>query len=110
MAYTDMRGLPISTTSSEALAAYERGVDLFLRWRGGALEALNAATNHDPHFALAHCTKAFMGWRMGNVNVALDGYRGAMAAANDLHTEREQLHVQAVDAMHRGEPLRRMSY
>jgi tetratricopeptide (TPR) repeat protein len=105
MAYTDMRGLPISTTSSEALAAYERGVDLFLRWRGGALEALNAATNHDPHFALAHCTKAFMGWRMGNVNVALDGHRGAMAAANDLHHEREQLHVQAVDAMHRGEPL-----
>jgi tetratricopeptide (TPR) repeat protein len=105
MAYTDMRGLPISTTSSEALAAYERGVDLFLRWRGGALEALNAATNHDPHFALAHCTKAFMGWRMGNVNVALDGHQGAMAAANDLHSEREQLHVQAVDAMHRGEPL-----
>jgi tetratricopeptide (TPR) repeat protein len=100
-----MRGLPISTTSSEALAAYDRGVDLFLRWRSGALEALNAATNHDSRFALAHCTKAFMGWRMGNVNVALDGHQGAMAAANDLHSEREQLHVQAVDAMHRGEPL-----
>ena len=28
-----------------------------------------------------------------------------MAAANDVHSEREQLHVQAVDAMHRGEPL-----
>jgi tetratricopeptide (TPR) repeat protein len=105
MAYTDMRGLPVSTTSSEALAAYERGVDLFLRWRGGALEALNAATHHDPRFALAHCTKAFMGWRMGNVNVALDGHCGAMAAVNDLRSEREQLHVQAVDAMHRGEPL-----
>jgi tetratricopeptide (TPR) repeat protein len=105
MAYTDMRGLPITTTSSEALAAYERGVDLFLRWRGGALEALNEATKHDPHFALAHCTKAFMGWRMGNVNVALDGHQGAMAAANNLGSEREQLHVQAVDAMHRGEPL-----
>jgi tetratricopeptide (TPR) repeat protein len=105
MAYTDLRGLPISTTSSDALAAYERGVDLFLRWRGGALEALNAATTHDPHFALAHCTKAYMGWRMGNVNVALEGYRGAMAAANDVHSEREQLHVQAVDAMHRGQSL-----
>jgi tetratricopeptide (TPR) repeat protein len=105
MAYTDLRGLPISTTSSDALGAYERGVDLFLRWRGGALEALNAATTHDPHFALAHCTKAYMGWRMGNVNVALEGYRGAMAAANDVHSEREQLHVQAVDAMHRGQSL-----
>jgi tetratricopeptide (TPR) repeat protein len=105
MAYTDLRGLPISTTASDALAAYERGVDLFLRWRGGALEALNAATNHDPHFALAHCTKAYIGWRMGNVNVALEGYRGAMASANDVHSEREQLHVQAVDAMHRGQSV-----
>ena len=42
---------------------------------------------------------------MGNVNVALDGHQGAMAAVNDVHSEREQLHVQAVDAMHRGEPL-----
>jgi tetratricopeptide (TPR) repeat protein len=105
MAYTDMRGLPVSTTSADALAAYERGVDLFLRWRGGALEALNAATNDDPHFALAYCTKAYIGWRMGNVTVALDGYRGAMAAANAMGSEREHLHVQAVDAMHRGEPL-----
>jgi tetratricopeptide (TPR) repeat protein len=105
MAYTDMRGLTVSTTSSEALAAYERGVDLFLRWRGGALEALNAATSEDPYCALAYCTKAYIGWRMGNVNVALDGHRGAMAAVNHVHTEREHLHVQAVDAMHRGQPL-----
>ena len=54
MAYSDTRGLPVSTTSSNALTAYERGVDLFLRWRGGALEALNAATQDDPHFTLAH--------------------------------------------------------
>jgi tetratricopeptide (TPR) repeat protein len=39
------------------------------------------------------------------VNVALEGHRGATAAANDVHSEREQLHVQAVDAMHRGQSL-----
>jgi tetratricopeptide (TPR) repeat protein len=105
MAYTDIRGLAVSTTSSEALAAYERGVDLFLRWRGGALDALNAAVGYDPHFALAHCTKAFIGWRMGNVNVAVEAHRQAMATASDVHTEREHLHVQAVDAMHRGEQV-----
>jgi tetratricopeptide (TPR) repeat protein len=105
MAYTDMRGLAISTTSSDALAAYERGLDLFLRWRGGALEALNAATSDDPHFALAHCTKAFMGWRMGNVNVAVEAHRGAMAAAQNVQTEREHLHLQAVAAMHRGDQV-----
>jgi tetratricopeptide (TPR) repeat protein len=105
MPYTDSRDLAVTTTSSEALTAYERGVNLFLRWRAGALEALNAATHEDPHFALAHCTKAFMGWRMGNVNVAVEGHRGAMAAADAVTTEREQLHIQAVDAMQRGEPL-----
>jgi tetratricopeptide (TPR) repeat protein len=105
MAYSDTRGLPVSTTTAEALAAYERGVDLFLRWRIGALEALNAATQDDPQFTLAHCAKAYFGWRMGNINVALDGYRGAMAAVNEAHNEREQLHVQAVEAMHGGQPL-----
>lgn len=105
MAYTDSRGLTVSTTSSDALAAYERGMDLFLRWRGGALEALNAATQYDPYFSLAHCAKAYMGWRMGNVNVALEGHRGAVATAAHVTTEREHLHVQTIEAMHRGEPL-----
>jgi len=44
MACVDLAGLAVSTTSSAALAAYERGVDLFLRWRAGAMEALEAAT------------------------------------------------------------------
>ena len=106
MAYTDTRGLEVSTTSPEALDAYERGVDLFLRWRSGALEALNLATHADPHFAMAHCTKAFMAWRMGNVNVAVRRpSAGDGGGATDMRTEREQLHLQAVDAMHRGEPL-----
>ena len=105
MAYTDIRGLAVSTASSDALAAYERGVDLFLRWRGGALEALNTAAAYDPHFALAHCTRAFFGWRMGNVNVALDAHRQTMAAADNIGSEREHLHVQAVDAMQRGQQM-----
>ena len=44
MTCTDSKGLAVSTTSSDALAAYERGVDLFLRWRGAPMEALEAAT------------------------------------------------------------------
>ncbi len=53
MSRTDLAGLAVSTTSSDALAAYERGVDLFLRWRSGAIEALDAAEKADPRFALA---------------------------------------------------------
>ena len=70
MTCTDIKGLAVSTASSDALAAYERGVDLFLRWRGGSMEALDAAARCDPHFALAHCTKAYIAWRMGRADLA----------------------------------------
>ena len=70
MTYTDLKGLAVSTTSADALAAYERGVDLFLRWRSGALEALDIAGQRDPSFALVHCTRAWIAWRMGRVDLA----------------------------------------
>jgi tetratricopeptide (TPR) repeat protein len=101
MAYTDSRGLAVSTTSSDALAAYERGIDLFLRWRSGAPEAFDAAVAVDPHFALGHCTRAYVAWRMGKPAAALEAHRQAMALADDVRTERERIHVQAVDAMQR---------
>jgi len=65
MAYTDSMGYAVSTTSSEALAAYEQGVNLWLRQRSGAVEALNQAVAVDPRFTLAHCTRAYVAWRMG---------------------------------------------
>jgi tetratricopeptide (TPR) repeat protein len=101
MAYTDAQGLAVSTTSSNALAAYERSIDLFLRWRSGAPEAIQAAVTYDPHFTLGHCTRAYMAWRMGKVDVAAEAHRHVMAQADDVQDEREHLHVQAVDAMQR---------
>jgi tetratricopeptide (TPR) repeat protein len=103
MTYGDLKGLAVSTTSSDALAAYERGTDLFLRWRSGAMEALDAATQSDPHFALAHCTRAHIAWRMGRVDLAAAASQHAVALTDDVRHERERLHVQAVDAMQRGE-------
>lgn len=103
MAYTDLKGLPVATSSSEALAAYERGVDLFLRWRSGAMEALDTAVACDPSFALAHCTRAYIAWRMGRVDLAAAAHDQAMALADSLHDDRERLHVQAVHAMQQGD-------
>jgi tetratricopeptide (TPR) repeat protein len=101
----DLKGLPVSTTSSEALAAYERGVDLFLRWRAGALDALDAAAQHDPRFVLAPCTKAYIASRMGRADLATAAGREALALADEARSERERLHVSAVAAMERGDPL-----
>jgi tetratricopeptide (TPR) repeat protein len=103
MTYTDIKGLAVSTTSSDALAAYERGVDLFLRWRSGTLEVLETAAERDPRFALALCTRAYIAWRMGRVDLATAAAHEAVALAEEARHERERLHVRAVDAMQRGE-------
>jgi tetratricopeptide (TPR) repeat protein len=105
MTHADGKGLAVSTTSSDALAAYERGVDLFLRWRSGALEALETATRCDPSFALAHCTRAYIAWRMGRIDVATAAADRAVTLASEAHHERERVHVHAVDAIRRGEQI-----
>src|SRR5499426_4220066 len=103
MTATDTKGLGVSTKSSEALAAYERGLDLFLRWRGGAVEALDAAVQSDPRFALAHCPEAYIAWRMGRADLAIAAARQATAVGDDTRHDRERLHVRAADALQRGD-------
>lgn len=103
MTATDIKGLGVSTTSADALAAYERSLDLFLRWRTGSVEALDAAAQCDPRFALAHCTKAYIAWRMGRADLATAAARQAAAVADDASHERERLHLRAVDALQRGD-------
>src|SRR4029453_15877775 len=89
MTATDIRGLGGSTTSVDTLTAYERGLDLFLRWRAGSLEALDAAAQSDPRFALAHCTKAYIAWRMGRADLATAAARQATALADEARPEGE---------------------
>ena len=103
MTATDITGLGVSTTSADALTAYERGLDLFLRWRSGSIEALDAAAQCDSRFALAHCTKAYIAWRMGRADLATAAARQATAVADDARHDRECLHVRAVDALQRGD-------
>jgi tetratricopeptide (TPR) repeat protein len=103
MTLTDSAGLAVSTTSGEALRAYERGMDLFLRWRGGALEALEAAGAADARFPLAACTRAHIAWRMNRVEAAEAAARQAVALEDAARHEREREHVRAVDALRRGD-------
>ena len=98
----DVAGLAVSTTSADALAAYERGVDLFLRWRTGSIDALDVALTADPHFALAACTRSYIAWRMGRVDIADAAAQQAVKLGDSARHERERLHVKAVDAVRRG--------
>jgi len=101
MALTDRLGLAVSTTSAEALTAHEQAVGLALRWRGGVMEALSSATAADPQFTLAHCTRAYVALRMGQIDTAMAAHQQALAWQDSVQTEREHLHVQATDALAR---------
>ena len=67
------------------------------------MDALNTAVASDPHFTLAHCTKAYVGLRMGQVDTALEAHQQALAQQDSVHTEREHLHVQTIDALARND-------
>jgi len=103
MTYSDLKGLAVTTSSSEALGAYERGLDLFLRWRGAPMDALDAAVKADPRFVLAHCARALIAWRMGQVALAASAHEQVMALADHVSDERERRHVETVDALQRGD-------
>src|SRR5882672_6683014 len=96
MTATDIKGLGVSTKSSDALAAYERGLDLFLRWRGGAVEVLDAAVQSDARFALAHCTKAYVAWRMGRADLATAAARQATAAGDAARFPTDRIAVRII--------------
>ena len=57
--HLDARGLPISTTSAEAAAAYDHLVTGYLTFRADTPARLTALLELDPDFALAHCMQGY---------------------------------------------------
>jgi hypothetical protein len=83
------------TATSEAAAAYNRGVEALLQLRSGAVRALATSIVLDPTFAMGHAAMALLGHEMCvPVDVA-----ARLAAARGLTgrtTARERSHVAAV--------------
>lgn len=72
----DLLGLPLSTTA-EAAACFNAGLERVMRLQPGAEDLLREATGHDPDFALAHAALALLGHEAGaQVDIA-----AALAAA-----------------------------
>jgi tetratricopeptide (TPR) repeat protein len=104
--FHDCRGLPLTTVSEQAAAAFDRAVDGYLGYRadiGGRMEALLAA---DPDFGMAHCLKGYlylMGFRADTVPAA----RAALADARRCAgTGREKAHAEALAHWADGDPDR----
>jgi tetratricopeptide (TPR) repeat protein len=95
-AHEDRYGLPLSTVSSDAAAAYREGIDLMLSAWPGATEAFERAIALDPDFALARVARA----RMYSFYQQGDAARQQAALARESvarhGNEREKGHVETL--------------
>jgi uncharacterized NAD(P)/FAD-binding protein YdhS len=91
----DPLGLPLSTTA-EAAAAYNAGLERLMRLQSGADEKLLEAVSLDPDFAVGHAALAMLGHEGGaGVDVAAS-LEAAQRSARDRADERERSLVDVV--------------
>jgi hypothetical protein len=102
--FKDCRGLPLTTASGKAAAAFDHAIDGYLAYRvdlPGRMEALLAA---DPDYGLAHSLKGYlllMSFRADLLGAA----RGALAEARRCSgTAREMAHAEALARWIDGDP------
>ena len=91
----DPLGLPLSTTS-EAAAVYNQGLERVMLLQDGGEDLIRQATELDPDFALAHAALAMLGHEAGaagDVRLSLAAARNAITRRGD---ERERSLVDVV--------------
>ncbi|GAA3598978.1 hypothetical protein GCM10022223_12960 [Kineosporia mesophila] len=92
----DLLGLPLSTTA-EAAASFNAGLERVMRLEAGAEDLLREATEHDPDFALAHAALAMLGHEAGahaDVTASLAAAQRAVALKGD---DRERSFVDVIE-------------
>ena len=103
--HLDARGLPLSTASAKAAAAYDHLIAGYLTQRADTPARLTALLEADPDFALAHCMKgyfAMLAFKQAVVPVAVQEARTAELLAAGA-TPRERTHIAALTAWAEGE-------
>ncbi len=96
----DIHGLPISTGSAQAVAAFDRAILGYLKYRADLPARMVDVFAADAEFGLAYCLKgyfAMLSYKQANVPVAVE----AMTTARRLTAKaspRERAHVAALDA------------
>ena len=77
--HLDTRGLPISTASAKAAAAFDHLVTGYLTYRADTPARLDAVLEADPDFALAHCMKGYFANSIADIRLALERVAGRRA-------------------------------
>ena len=96
----DLHGLPLSTASAQAAAAFDRTLLGYLKYRADVAARLADVLAADGEFGLAHCLKgyfALLSYKQANVPVAIEAARTARRFSTHT-TAREQAHVAALEA------------
>jgi tetratricopeptide (TPR) repeat protein len=100
----DERGLALSTDSDDAVAAFDRSVEHFLKFHADTMVLAGRAIAADPGFVMGHCLKAYLLLMAANPanRAQLDATLATAHAGAANITPRERLHLAAADAWHRG--------
>ena len=101
----DVRGIPVSHTSADAIDGLERAIEISLTFRGDAIAEIDAVLAGHPDFVMGWLFKA--GWLTqsmetriyGEMVAALDQAEKLINRAND----REKGHFEAVQAWVQGD-------
>lgn len=109
MARQDRYGLPLSTSSEAAAAAYREGVDLMFSAWPGAAEALDAAIAADPDFALAHIARARLHFIYADAIAAQAKVATARALVARNGSQREKSHVETLAAGMEGQSAKSLA-
>ena len=91
----DPLGLPLSTTA-EAAALYNAGLERVMRLQSGGDELIRDATLVDPDFALAHAALAMLGHEAGGDATSQTSLRAARTAVRRRGDAREASFVDVV--------------
>ncbi len=109
--FHDAHSLTISTSSAEAVAAFDRTINGYLKYRADTAEHLGRTIAADPEFGLAHCVKGYftmLSYKQANVPIVAEAARTARQHATKA-TVREQKHVAALEAWIAGDLNRMLS-
>jgi tetratricopeptide (TPR) repeat protein len=101
----DCRGLPTTAANAEAVAAYDRTVDSFLRFGQDIPQGLQATFEADPDMILAHCFKGaiFLLRGFGSLVPRARETAAALAGRIGQANDRERGHIAAFAAWCRGD-------
>jgi tetratricopeptide (TPR) repeat protein len=100
---SDLNGLPISTRSEAARAAFDRTLRSYTGNRVDISDHLGAALAADPEFALGHCVKGYLMMLMYNAAVGPKVRQAHTTARGLAVNPREKLHIEALGAWSDGD-------